>query len=178
MKLDMPMRLLFKKSILVLLILYASTQTALSVEWHGQSNDSGGAVEYSYNVAPDRPEFDPENAESATFTVRCDGLDDRLTIGFTGDHDVTGDDAKVAIFRIDDDRFQREGDLGNGGLYPETPIIQTDRSDPLIHALMGGSDLKIFVGRSEGEYPAFEAPLAGTRDLFSRHLKACLQGLE
>lgn len=136
--------------------------------WIGRSNEAGGVVEY----VASNPTI--ENSEDERFEIRCDGFDRRLTLSFLAENTATGDEAKTAIFKIDSDLFKRYGDLGNGGLYPQTPIIFTTAEDPLIAALMGGSSVQIYFGSIADRFPDYEVSLAGTRETFSRHLAACL----
>ncbi|WP_157959724.1 hypothetical protein [Devosia submarina] len=141
--------------------------------WSGESNESGGIVSYGYLLGPEDQDFDPEMAENETFSVRCDGFDGRLSIAFAGNVDPADGHKHNVIFEIDRDRFERSGPIEEGGLYPGAPIALLKRGDPLIEAMMAGYSLRLHVG-TERPLPVMEIMLTGTREVFTRHLQACL----
>jgi hypothetical protein len=149
----------------------AAVQGAYAAEqsWKGQSNDHGGRVLYGYFVDP--PEsLNPEIAESRPLTITCNGFDGSLIVSIPDDHPTFNVGSKLQ-FVVDHDVFEYGAGLSYvGGDFTAVPIVELPKGDPLIEALMRGRSTNVFFAG----YQVMTVPLAGTRGLFTSHLRPCL----
>ena len=139
--------------------------------WQGESNVSGGEVEYGYTLKPDDPSFNPEFAESMPLRIRCTGCDGSVTV--ESPHDVPADFNAGTEVRVEVDGVCRQYASSIsyiGGDYTAVPLLQVLKGDPLLSALMSGSSAKIYVDGRE----LLNMHLRGTRETISHHLRACL----
>ena len=124
----------------------ATVQGAYAAErsWKGQSNDHGGRVLYGYFV--DRPEsLDPEIAESMPLTITCNGFDGNLIVLIPDDH-PTFDVGSKLQFVVDHSVLEYGAGLSYiGGDFTAVPIVELQKGDPLIEALMRGRSTNVFL---------------------------------
>ena len=151
----------------------ATSEASARTGWAGTSNASGGIANYGYQLRPGDRGFDPEMAENQAMNVRCDGFDGRVSISIGADVDPADADKHNVIFEIGSDRFERRGPIEEGGLFTGAPIAQLSRGDPMLEAMMAGYSMRVHVG-TERPTPVMDVSLSGTRDVFTRHLRACL----
>ena len=166
------MRMVATSAVLILSAAGVSSAFART-GWAGVSNASGGIANYGYQLRPRDPGFDPEMAENENLSVRCYGFDSKVSISFAGNVDPADAGKHNVIFEIGSDRFERRGPIEEGGLFPGAPIALLSPGDPMLEAMMAGYSMRVHVG-TERAMPVMDISLSGTRDVFTRHLRACL----
>jgi hypothetical protein len=116
-----------------------------------------------------------QNSEAGWIALRCNRTSKAISIEFCADVKESAAGKNIVFFQIDSQILDYMGPLpSEEGLCSPTPTVQVKGDDPLIKALMSGSELKLHFGSVDLNAPDDQAKLSNTRKLFTEHLKQCL----
>jgi hypothetical protein len=142
--------------------------------WFGTSNSGGGEISFGYPPSaldPSSKTFNPENAESMVFQIRCNAFDKSVEVRIpydVNDNFKVGAAINIAIDGMNKDYASSVSYIG--GDYTAIPLLEIPADDPLLAVISKGKNAVISLARTEIE----NLDLSGTGDVIARHLKACL----
>jgi hypothetical protein len=116
-----------------------------------------------------------ENSEAGWIALRCNQTSKTISIEFCADVKDSAAAKNIVFFEVDNEIFDYTGPLpSEEGLCSPTPTVRVKGDDPLIKALMSGSELKLHFGSVDWNAPDDKAVLSNTRKLFAEQFKQCL----
>jgi hypothetical protein len=154
--------------------------TVLALFWSGQAcafdNDFVWKGVEGQNVVRYEPkQITEENSEAGFIALRCEKTSKVISIEFCTDVKEGAQGKNIVFLQIDSEIFDYTGPLPKEeGLCSPTPTVQIKGNDPLMSALMSGTDLKLHFGSVDWDKPDDQAKLADTRKIFTEYLKPCI----